>query len=262
MRRVISAGDRFGRLVAVSLAGYKKWGYHAWLCRCDCGATPVVDSGSLRTGNTKSCGCIVREMSGAKSPRFKHGGTCGRIPTPEYAIWQGMVKRCTVPSCNHFDRYGGRGISVCDRWRDFRLFLEDMGDRPSTSHSIERINNDGNYCPENCKWATRDEQSNNRSNSTKITYNGKTLTSTQWQKETGIPHRQIRCRIFELGWTAERALTTPTDVRLHEWNGRSLTLREWSAATGIQYDTIKRRLALCWSIERALTEKPRHRSKA
>ena len=119
-----------------------------------------------------------------------------------------MVKRCTVPTCKHFDRYGGRGISVCDRWRVFDNFFADMGERPAGC-SIDRIDNDGDYCPENCRWATQREQMGNTCKTRTITFNGKTMSAAEWSRQTGIDGRLIRHRIDGLGWSVERALTEP-----------------------------------------------------
>ena len=128
--------------------------------------------------------------------------------TPEYNSWCAMKQRCYYKSNNRYDRYGGRGIVVCDRWKtNFQNFLEDMGKRPSPKHSIDRINNDGNYEPSNCRWASNLEQSNNRSNRI-IDYNGLSLTIREWSSKLGISYKTLRQRIFVYNWPVDKAINT------------------------------------------------------
>lgn len=130
----------------------------------------------------------------------KHGLT----KIPEYKVWKSMKYRCSNPNLNNYKDYGGRGIKVCDRWLSFTNFIEDMGRRPSNKHSIERVNNDGNYEPSNCEWATTDKQSANK-RQTLLTHFDKTQTVPQWANELGIDRRKIYWRLKK-GWTTERAL--------------------------------------------------------
>lgn len=147
-------GERHGRLVVVSYS-HGRW----WNCICDCGNTCVVQANNLGNGHTKSCGCLRKEVTEARM--LKHGGSRGGAWFPEYAVWNTMRQRCTNPNSEKYKDYGERGIKVCKRWAKFANFLADMGRRPSKDHSIDRKNNDGNYTPKNCHWATRSEQQRN-----------------------------------------------------------------------------------------------------
>lgn len=180
----------------------------------------------------------------------------------EYRTWSAMHTRCYNPKSKAFADYGGRGIVICDRWRNsFIDFLADMGMRPSPRHSIDRINNDGNYEPLNCRWATKEQQDANRRNNHRLTHDGRTMTITEWASFLGRPFRLIQSRIAN-GWTVEKALTHPqidnheprhTTTRF-EYDGKSHTLTEWAAITGLAREAIRGRLRSGWSIEDALTK--------
>ncbi len=209
-------GQRFGRLTVVREAERPANGHPSkiyWQCQCDCGNVIIMDVDSLRSGNTKSCGCYRKEvLSTGHVYATKHGMT----HTPEYRAWRGMRDRCHNPANKDYAGWGGRGITVCERWRaSFIAFYNDMGPRPSSSRSIDRIDNDGPYSPENCRWATYSEQNNNqrthkpRSIDRPITFLGKTQTIAQWAREAGLPYEAFRRRIVNRGWPMDKAMTTP-----------------------------------------------------
>ncbi len=172
-------GMRYGFLTVLGFKGRHRL-HSFWWCRCDCGTVLPIRSNTLRVRAAKSCGCWSRSLIGDRSR--KHG----RYGTPEYRIWRNMLTRCENPNNHKYPRYGGRGISVCDRWKVFADFFADMGERPSPNHSIDRIDNAGNYEPSNCHWATPKEQSNNRRDNVRANLWGKTQTVSQWCQELGL----------------------------------------------------------------------------
>jgi hypothetical protein len=205
-------GRRIGRLVVRSRASENRGGTTArWLCLCDCGNERVVDGSSLRIGKTRSCGCLTADVARERSTKHGHNTTAGK--SPEYGAWASMVGRCTNPNNRSWGHYGGRGIAVCERWMEFENFLADMGNRPSSDHSLDRINNDGGYGPGNCRWATRAEQSRNRRNNRLVTINGRQQCVTDWLAEGCVSRGTFWVRTALLGWTTEEAIATP--VRNH-----------------------------------------------
>lgn len=190
-------GNRFGKLTVIAYVGEKVMPsgqkHRVWQCRCECGVEKNVRAPHLASGHTKSCGCS----------RSIHG----QAGNPAFLSWKAMVRRCSVPTEINWHNYGGRGIRVCDRWMDFENFLQDMGPRP-VGASIERADNDGNYEPENCRWATRIEQGRNRRTNRLIEFNGVKNTLSSWEEETGIMSETIARRLA-LGWSIQDALTKP-----------------------------------------------------
>lgn len=173
---------------------------------------------------------------------------------PTKASWHAMWARCSSPTHVHFKNYGGRGITVCERWRQFESFLEDMGPR-SAGTSLDRIDNDGNYGPGNCRWATPREQALNRRDNWRIQHSGRVLAVTQWADESGLGVSTIRERLRR-GWTPGKAVAAPAMERTQivEFRGEALPISEWARRLGLARRTLCNRLAsLGWSVERALT---------
>ena len=197
-------GQRFGMLTALSVCGRNASKLKLWMCVCDCGNIKAVSSHDLRTGNTKSCGCLAH----------KGNLTHGMSRTSEHGAWSEMRKRCTTKTSKRFPLYGGRGISICERWSKFENFLADMGPKPTSQHTLDRIDVNGNYSPENCRWADWKTQQNNRRNNRVIEFNGEKLTSSQWQDRVGIPSSIIRQRLDRDGWSVEKAMTHPIGERI------------------------------------------------
>lgn len=181
-------GFRSGKLTVISRSNSK------WNCVCDCGGKKVVSGYKLKTFHVKSCGCLIKQS--------------GRSFHPNYKSWSSMRGRCLDGNNMGFKNYGGRGISICERWSSFELFVKDMGVRPSKKHSLGRINNDGNYEPSNCRWETAREQANNRRNNVTLTARGETKTIQQWCRHNGWEQSLIYYRL-KRGWTEERACTQP-----------------------------------------------------
>lgn len=197
MRFLNLTGMRFGSLKAVSPIK-NKWGSFSWKCSCKCGGATVALGRDLRRGHTTSCGCGKSAKLSARSTT--HGHTIGRKPTSEYRTWCSMKDRCYNPNNRRFHDYGGRGITVCQLWiGSFSEFLKDMGSRPR-GLTLERINNNGNYDPRNCIWATRKAQANNNRHNRKLTKEGVSLTVSQWSDKLGIPPSRLYQRIWR-GWS-------------------------------------------------------------
>lgn len=189
--RIEIGGQRFGRLTIGAYVGDGKWS-----AVCDCGRTKVVKGNHLRTDLVRSCGCIRRDTAKASA-----------ATVAERTTWNGMISRCYRPNTTGFADYGGRGIVVCDRWREsFEAFLAYMGPRPSPAHSIDRIDVDGNYEPGNCRWATAVEQRRNTRASVFVEHDGRRMCVGQWAAELGLAPQLLRWRLAR-GWPLEKALS-------------------------------------------------------
>lgn len=198
-------GQRFGRLTVQERALHHSGRGVAWLVLCDCGETRIVAGSSLRSGNTRSCGCLQREVaaSTARAANFKHGIS----KTPTWRSWSSMMWRCNSPRHNAYGKSDGSRLTVCERWKDYLNFLEDMGERP-VGATIDRIENSKGYEPGNCRWATRKTQNRNRTISRFLTFNGQTKCLAEWAEELNISARAISRRL-QWGWDVDRALTEP-----------------------------------------------------
>lgn len=212
--RSIPIGTTFGRLTVVGEAEpiVDKSGrnHSGSIVRCECGTERTVRNSRLRSGETASCGCLRAEKS------VELGRSCAThqlSKSAEHNTWISMTYRCRNENHVSFKNYGGRGITVCDRWlNSFEAFLEDMGPRPSSEHSIDRIDNDGNYEPGNCRWATVMEQGRNKRNSRLFTFYGKTMTLLQWCQISQVHHNTVGERL-KRGWSEKKAFWTPVRVR-------------------------------------------------
>jgi len=204
-KRIDLIGRSFGRLtvVAYSHTGSRR---AYWKCVCECGSECVVLSSNLKSSHTTSCGCYQREFTALRST------THGMKSYSEYNIWQGMIQRCNNIKNPDYLRYGGRSVAVCSEWSSFEQFYKDMGPRPSKDHTLDRKDNNGNYCNENCRWATRKEQNNNRRSSKMLTYKGENRTLAQWAELQGIAYATLYRRLLT-GWSVEDALSIPTQKR-------------------------------------------------
>lgn len=211
-RRVCLPGDRYGRLLVIREAekseGSSQRRVH---CLCDCGTRKSVQVSGLTSGKSKSCGCLHREKSRDMigTLRKTHGEAHG---TPEYRVWKGIRDRCNRSSNKSFPRYGGRGIVIAPEWSSYEVFLADMGRKPGPKFSIDRIDRNGPYSKENCRWADLVTQANNTSRNRVIEIDGKTKTISQWSRVSGVPAGHIWARL-NLGWKPSRAVFEPTQTR-------------------------------------------------
>jgi hypothetical protein len=190
----IAIGAQFGRLTVVS-KDYSRGSLH-WLCRCSCGKMALCVASNLRTGNTRSCGCLKREL------QTSHGGADSKL----YRVWNCMNQRCFNQKAQKYENWGGRGISVCEEWRTFAPFQEwALSNGYSEGLTLDRKDNDGNYCPDNCRWSTYAEQNRNRRGNRWITFGGKTQVLEDWAKDLDIAACNLINRLNK--WPLERALT-------------------------------------------------------
>jgi hypothetical protein len=202
MKRADLTGSRFGSWTALSLDrsdGHRTW----WRVRCDCGAEAVVRADSLRSGGTRQClSCQTRALTAIVTSH-------GMRSSPEWRVWAAMKARCSTETAGGYSEYGGRGISVCDRWTtSFEAFFEDMGPRPSPAHSIERDDVDGPYEPGNCRWATAKEQARNKRTTVFLVVAGERKSLSEWAEARGFAHVTFYKR-YLAGWSDEEIVNTP-----------------------------------------------------
>lgn len=192
-------GKRFGRLVVISRAENNIYNQSCWNVQCDCGKTKIVKGCNIKFGTTTSCGCYRNEI------RSKHGLSTTKI----YAIWRAMLSRCNNPSNPTFKYYGKRGITVCDEWNNINNFIKDMGEPPK-GLTLDRIDNNKGYSKNNCRWVTMKTQANNTRRNKSLIWENKTFASlAEFSKYVGISQIVLNGRIFRLGWSISKAITTP-----------------------------------------------------
>ena len=200
------SGKKYERWTVIDYAGNKYWN-----CICDCGTCRKVEGHHLRSGMSRSCGCLQKEIVSKIST--KHGQSKAGNKSSIHTTWQNIKKRCCDIKNAHYKNYGGRGINICDRWiNSFENFYADMGDKPTEKHTIERINNDGNYEPSNCRWATREEQqANKRTRKDALIHEG--ITTTEWAKKLGITTGAAYYRIKTHGTPYLEAIRALKEVK-------------------------------------------------
>ena len=200
------SNKRYGMLTVIKVCGKKSYGDLVWLCKCDCGGQIQV----IRSNLTRTTHCGCKESENRSASKTTHG--CSHLA--EYGIWKAMISRCGNPEDAGYPGYGGRGIYVCEEWKaSVETFIEEMGLRPSKKHSLDRKDNDGPYCRENCRWATGIEQANNTRRNNVIECFGLTMTMVQWSRHTGVSVDAIRKRIGR-GFRLEEALTAPATRKI------------------------------------------------
>jgi hypothetical protein len=239
---IISENQVFNRLTTIERV--KVNNYWHWTCECTCGNIVSVDESALRRGLTQSCGCLQKER------KTKHG----MVGSSEHGIWLGMKQRCSNPKATHYENYGGRGIIVCDEWKEsFAAFFKDMGPRPEGT-SIDRIDGTGNYEPSNCRWATQAEQARNKKSNILIPCNGTTLCMEDWADIIGITSGSLKKRLNKM--SIGEALTKPItpQKRMVTFEGKTQSIQDWCTELGMAHATLANRFRNGWSIEDALTK--------
>lgn len=244
--------EKYGRLTVVERLQGKPRQVRV---TCECGAQKVVSAYNLERGYTKSCGCLkvdkAREMCVSRNTRHSMSHR------PEYRCWKHIKARCLNPNSKDYKLYGGRGMTICEQWKDsFQAFYADMGQRPGKGFSVERRDSNKGYNPENCYWATANVQSNNTSRNRRLSVFGGEFTMAQAAREFSTPYSTLRSRVAA-GWSDEAAVTTPVEDlgvgKLYELDGVSRTLTEWSRWSGVKLTTLTYRLRAGKSLREALT---------
>lgn len=248
-------GSTFGRLTVLERADSRKWTAR-WKCRCACGNFAEVCAGDLRSGHTKSCGCLVVATASALGKRRAvHGHAREGAISPTFVSWTSMQERCLNPKHKSYADYGGRGITICERWREFSSFLADMGERPPRTTLDRFPNAGGNYEPGNCRWATSKEQNNNRRGNRLVTFNGVTMTLSQWADRAGADAAIVGRRL-DAGVPLDVALSRPVakrTTRMVTVGGQIEPLTYWIHHFKLSRKTVHERLSRGWTPEKAVT---------
>ena len=198
-------GHVYNRLTVIE-RDFSRTGGTYWLCKCECGNIKSIFAGNLKRGVTKSCGCYNSEIARKNASKQKHGKSF----SPEYKAWHNIKERCFNKNEKSYVNYGARGITMHPDWiNSFESFYEHVGDKPSAKHSIDRIDNNGNYEPGNVRWATQKEQVNNQRRNVMFSHNGHVLNIRQWAEKTGLKYQTIYSRLTKYNWPVEKALTEP-----------------------------------------------------
>lgn len=247
-------GKRFGRLTVIELDPVRKGRKLYWVCKCDCGNTKSIRSDALLSGITKSCGCYNLECISIRAT--KHGLS----KHPLFKEWTGIKQRCYNPNERYYYNYGGRGITVCDEWlhspENFINWCLSHGYQKGLT--LDRIDNNKGYSPDNCRWTTRKIQANNTRRNRYITYNGETHTVPEWAEILNLKYDVLIHRLAH-GWSVEKAIETPFRTferhdRTYTFNGETHNLKEWAKILHINYKTLLNRINDCgWDIEKVLT---------
>ena len=249
-------GKIFGRLTVERNIGRHKTRLQIiWECKCECGNRTIVAGNELREGETKSCGCLIRDVLIKQNTKHNLCHSRG------YKSWSQMIQRCENPKATFYIHYGGRGIKVCEHWHKFENFYEDMGNCPDNLE-LNRINNNNGYFKENCKWSSKQEQMRNTRSNINITFKGKTQCISAWAQELNINIHTLFNRINTYKWSIEKAFTTPVrkmDTRIEISNkifiinNQAKTLKEWATHYNINiYTVIQRINYLNWDVQEAL----------
>ena len=245
-------GQRFGRLTVVKYAGVNSSSRAMWECVCDCGGKKITSGKNLKSGWALSCGCLQRET---RANNGKKNKTHGQKGTRLYNTWAHMKQRCENPKNDDYNNYGGRGICVCDEWQEFEPFYEwAMSNGYNEKLTIDRIDVNGNYEPNNCRWADAYTQHNNTRTNTYVVYKGQRKTASQWSRELKIS----KCRLYRQlknGKTLEEIINTPPRGSHYlEVDGQKHTIAEWARIYDMPYDVVEARVnRYGWSAEKALT---------
>lgn len=238
---IVFGKTRFNRWIVLSVDSNPKF----WNCRCDCGTERRVNKKNVKSGQSKSCGCLVHDVM------TTHGMSKSRT----YMLWNSMWLRVTDSK-----RYMDRGITICKEWEQFENFLGDMGECPEDKYSLDRIDNDGHYTPENCRWANRSEQQRNKRTTRMLTFQGRTQAASAWAEECGMTLSTLTSRL-DRGWTVEKALTTPEGLKRGKWalqtkdrpiefQGRTQTVEGWAKEFNLNLSTMIQRVWDRWPMER------------